>query len=140
MASVMDLVIEKLKQLYYDIRVDHLNEDELDFELDIRDILFDNNESISRRRKALREILKTEKSEVNPNKSLKQNPATDLHICLAKLNEIEETIRISSKSVPSKCQSRLLHLGSRLILLESYVEAEDREEIGRISWRRFCHT
>lgn len=127
MASVIDLVVEKLNKLYYDMRVDHLNEDELDFELDVRDILFNNNESISRKRRALRETLKTEKTQENPRMFLKQNPIIDYQICLAKFNEIGESINISSKNIPPRCQSRLLHLGNRLMLLEHNVSPEERE-------------
>lgn len=130
--NLLDLIVEKLKQQYGDIRVDHLNEDELDFELEIRDIVFNNNEPISRKRRALRETLKTEKLIDNPKKTLKQDPSLDLQLCIAKLKQIDETIGVSSKSVPPRCQSRLLHLGSRLSLLAEYTSAEESVEVARM--------
>ena len=52
--SNQNLIVMKLKQLFYDIRVDHLAEDELDFELEVRKIVFSDNEAIARKRRALR--------------------------------------------------------------------------------------
>lgn len=130
--NVHELATVKLKKWFYDIRVDHLNGDELDFELEIRNIVFDNNESISRKRRALRETIKDERLVENPEKSLKRNPLEDFNDCIGKFTELEEIIQISTKGVPKRCQSRLLHLGNRLILLEEHLSPEERVEVSRM--------
>lgn len=126
---MQELVAEELKQHFFEIRVDHLNEYKLNFELEIREIVFDDNESMTRKRRALREMLKNEKSAEHPVYMLKRSPSEDFQACIAKFEEIEGTIKISAKGLPPRCQSRLLHLGNRLILLEALISEEEREKL-----------
>ena len=132
----MELVEENLPKLFYDIRVDHLNEDELEYELEIRDILFAREDSMSRKRRALREKIKSEKEELAVgDRTLKRNPVDELRCCEVKLREFEEVLHGAPKEVPPRCQSILLHLGNRARLLRQCVGPDIQSQIDDIQVR-----
>ena len=121
---------EDLKTFFYDIRVDHLNEDELDFELEIREIIFGKDESMCRKRRALRERLKQEKTEpAIIEYALKRDPRMEAIACQNKLLSFESTLGGSEKDLPPRCQSILLHLGHRVSLLKRSVETAEQEQL-----------
>lgn len=130
---IVDLVEENLNKLFYDIRVDHLNEDELDFELEVRDIVFGRDDSMSRKRRALREKLKKEKDEQDGgDRIIKRNPEEEFRICERKVREFEMTLEGATRDLPSRCQSILLHIGNRLRLLRPYVDLETNMKVDNI--------
>lgn len=114
-----------IEKRFYDVRVDHLNEDELDYELEVRGIDFREDKSMSRKRRSLRELLKQEKEEIIPvAKMLKRVPQDEIVICTDKLAQIEESVNHSTKDLPPMWQSTLLHLQNRVKLLKKYVELD----------------
>ncbi|KXJ68007.1 hypothetical protein RP20_CCG006673 [Aedes albopictus] len=126
MAHGFEFREDDLPMLFFDIRVDHLNEDELDFELEVRNIVFENRESMSRKRRALRERLKSEKLEGGIEEfTWQRDPQNELVVCGIKFQEIEGTVQNSVRDLPPRCQSSLLHLGNRIKLLKKHVEPED---------------
>lgn len=128
--QTIELVEENLPTLFYDIRVDHLNEDELEYELEIRDILFAREDSMSRKRRALREKIKCEKEErKGGDRTLKRNPLDEFRCCEGKLRELEEMLQGATKDLPPRCQSILLHLGNRAQLLRQCVGPDMQSQI-----------
>ncbi|XP_055604769.1 uncharacterized protein LOC129753002 [Uranotaenia lowii] len=107
---------------FFDLRVDHLEEDELSFELEIRGIKFGESDNIARKRRSLRERLKLEREENSEeNRIFDRNPQKEIEICEAKLVTIEEVCYTNVKRLPPRLRSVLLHLGCRIVLLKKKV-------------------
>lgn len=115
---------------YHDMHVDHLLEDELLFELSIRQIMISDDPSFSRRRRSLREHLKAEREEnrlllIEIIINFEQEFAT----IEQKLNDILNHMVNGDKFVKAKCKSRLLHLGHKLYqLISNTQESEHRKQ------------
>ena len=77
--------IAQLQSRFYDIRADFLNEDEIDYELNVRGIVCEEGAQMIRKRGNLREALKNEK-ERNALAEIKYelDPVIDLHLCREK--------------------------------------------------------
>lgn len=100
---------------YHDMHVDHLLEDELLFELSIRQIVILDDPSFSRRRRSLRECLKSER-ENNKLLSIEIEIDVELEILNSqqKLAEIFNQVANGDKFVKAKGKSRLLHLSHKV--------------------------
>lgn len=110
-----------------------MNEEELDFELEVRDIVFSKDDSMSRKRRALREKMKKEKEEQDSGiRTMKRNPEEELRICEMKLQEFELTLGEVTSTLPPRCQSILLHLGNRVRLLRQCLGLEAKAQIDNI--------
>lgn len=100
---------------YQDIRVDFLADDELAFELAVRDILVEGDRSQMRR--CLRAKLKAEKQDGIGTRTLKTDPTIEVQKCKDKLGEIERCLVERKKDGFIVCRDRLLHLGARAKLV-----------------------
>lgn len=129
-----------IEKYFRNVRVDHLSEDELDYELDVRGVMSVPNDTMSRKRRSLRERLKQEKEENFPNvKTLNREPLEELAICELKLKEIEEVLVNTPKVVPPRCQSSLLHLGCRVKLLKNYVGEGEMRKLDQLLLKVLFH-
>lgn len=109
---------------YYEIRVDLLTDDELAFELAVRDIAVDKDRS--QRRRCLRARLKVERHEGSSVRTLKSDPKEDIEQCRAKLAELEAMLREDATTV---CKDRLLHLGARIKLVLCHAPQDIKDEL-----------
>lgn len=116
MADEIKFTAENLANQCLGIRVDFLDEDELDHELFMRNMFLTGEQTMSRRRRALREALKQEKEEGVSVKHLPNSVENELAICEAKLHRLEASSFTAHRIAP-KCKSTLLHLGQRLLVL-----------------------
>lgn len=103
-----------------DLRVDFLLEDELNYELEVREIQISNDPNCTRRNRILRDRLKFER---NPTQRsvyvLKRSITNEIEGCSAKCSELFDVLDNKNKSLLPKCQSRLLHLANRIQILLS---------------------
>lgn len=105
------------------IRVDFLDADELDQELAMRRIFLTGDVTMSRRRRALREAFKREREQGVQGKELPNSPDDELQICEAKIYKLE-TLSFPVAHIAPKCQSTLLHLANRLLVLNEHAGEE----------------
>lgn len=109
---------EMLLGWYHDIRVDHLEKDELLCEVSMRGIVIREDPSFSRRRRSLRESLKVEKESNQYIEAVIQGSMADhMKICENKFLEISDTAKQKDRVVRAKCKTRLLHYGHRIFQL-----------------------
>ncbi|XP_055605869.1 uncharacterized protein LOC129754038 [Uranotaenia lowii] len=117
----MNLMIEsELDSQFYKLRVDHLEEDEIDYELDVRNIRFEQGDNISRKKRCLRETLKCGKdNQSSITKVFNRDLDQETQICENKLRKVEEAcFYTSSRKFPINFFSTLLHLGCRIKLIK----------------------
>lgn len=99
------------------MRVDHLEMDELVFEVSIRGIVIRDDPTYSRRRRSLRESLKVEKEEKSYIQATIEDRAEEMGLCEKRFKEICDTVKHKDRTVRSICKTRLLHYGHRVLLL-----------------------
>lgn len=102
--------IEDLRKRFYDIRVDFLSEDELNYELQIRQILLEDSVPMVRKRGNLRECLKKEKIEgsvLSINYEL--DSQLDYDVCIEKWLGVKEDLASGLVSPPPRGHAILLH-------------------------------
>lgn len=115
-----DQASELIIKWYYSMRVDFLEVDELDWELESRSIAIDDNLSLSQKRKWLRDSLKNEKqcsasSLVGVSKG---DIKREIQTCMQKLSELKSKWEaINSEDDKNVTSARLLHLGARIIVI-----------------------
>lgn len=130
------ITLNSLNQLYYSLRVDHLHEDELNFELMSRGVELSEFEGrdnqATQRRRRLRDLMKAErKGKKEIIRRVHGDPVEDGKLCVSKLVSIKEDLRYR---VPNKniFRSRLLHLVNRLQLLIKYTAGEQNIRISSV--------
>lgn len=103
---------------YHDMRVDHLENDELLCELSMRAIVIKDDPSSTRRRRSLREHLKAEKQEKKYLEAVVgENKIEEISICEKMFLDISEIMRQNDHSTRAKCKTRFLHYGHRVYQL-----------------------
>lgn len=123
MAGETKFTVDNIARRCLKIRVDFLDGDELDQELAMRRIFLTGDESMSRRRRSLREALKQEIEQGVIGKDLPNSPDDELRICEVKLYKLETSSFMGTHIAP-KCQSTLLHLANRLLVLIEHAGEE----------------
>lgn len=122
--SNFEKACEFILEHYTEIKSDLLAAEELCFELQIRAIVINDDPTYVRRKRILRDQLKLEKqseSQVVPDSS--NLPVDEDNVCSEKLQEIEKLLEQGEvPQVRSRCKSKLLHLGHRLIILVRHTE------------------
>lgn len=109
--------IEQFKRLYWTMVAEHLEVDELDYELVIRSVEDVDHMSTSKKRRVLMKALIDEKHKaIFRVRYLNSDIGEEILVCEAKLNEHFQNIR-SNCGVPEALAFRLIHLGYRLIHL-----------------------
>lgn len=99
---------------YHDIRVDHLENEELLCEVSMRAIVIRDDPTLSRRRRSLREHLKAEKEQKMIIEAvLGENKMEEISLCEKMFLEISETVKQNDRTVRAKCKTRLLHYAHR---------------------------
>lgn len=110
-----DQAVEMMLGWYHHMRVDHLLEDELLFEIEIRLIVIRDDPSFSQRRRSLRLNLKAEKEQQKVlDVTLDAEKVEDIGLCDHKYQQICEILRRGVISSKDKCKARLLHLSHRI--------------------------
>lgn len=106
---------EKILEWYHDMRVDHIENDELVWEVTLRNIVIRDDPSFSRRRRSLREHLKVEKQlKTVLDGVIETNKVEEITICENKFLEISNTVKQNDRIAKTKCKARLLHYGHRV--------------------------
>lgn len=119
---------ENVKKQYLEMRVDFLDEEELDIELELRNITFGEDFSMSRKRRMVRDAMKLEREQGGGEQALIYEAEHEIEICKAKLEAFEKSVLIGS-SVAPKSNSVLLHVANRLTLvIESTISGITREQ------------
>lgn len=119
MADEIKFTAENLANQCLGIRVDFLDEDELDQELFMRNMFLTGEQTMSRRRRALREALKQEKEEGVSVKHLPNSVENELAICEAKLHRLEASFIIYSTSDCTKVQIDVATLRSTVASVDT---------------------
>lgn len=120
--------IEMILGWYHDIRVDHLENEELLCELSMRAIVIRDDPSFSRRRRSLREHLKLEKAEKRFLEAVVgENKVEEISVCEKKFLEISETVKQHDRTLRAKCKTRFLHYGHRVYQLMKRVDITAEE-------------
>ncbi|XP_055613075.1 uncharacterized protein LOC129759617 [Uranotaenia lowii] len=112
--------IDRLVKWYQVMRVELLEEDELEQELKCRDVILSGLD-LSRKRKCLRDALKREKESGLKLSalSLRTDPENERELCLVKFKQIKTLLKSSSTDESQKriCLARLAHVGTRVATL-----------------------
>ncbi|XP_055588879.1 uncharacterized protein LOC129741197 [Uranotaenia lowii] len=112
--------IDRLVKWYQVMRVELLEEDELEQELKCRDVILSGLD-LSRKRKCLRDALKREKESGLKLSalSLRTDPENERELCLVKFKQIKTLLKSSSADESQKriCLARLAHVGTRVATL-----------------------
>lgn len=112
-----DNACELLLEWYYQMRVEFLTDDELEYELVSRAVLMDGNFNVARKRKLLRDRLKAERDGTVEKhvQSVVGDESTAIDVCSQKFVEIKTSLDLCQED-ENKNQyfSRLLHLGMRV--------------------------
>lgn len=120
--------VKKILEWYHSLRVDHLSTEELDFELKIRSIVIGDDRSYSRRRRSLRDHLKSEKEEHKfVEVELEINWEDTIEYCRRNYEEIFDGLRQNDKNLRVRGQSKLLHFGHRMVLLLKQADDEAKK-------------
>lgn len=116
-----DQASELLIGWYFGMRVDFLEADELDWELESRSIVIDDNISLSQKRKWLRDSLKAEKgNSTGLIGKLKGDVNSEIRACIQKFAVFKEHWEtINSEEDKNIYTARLLHLGARIVVILS---------------------
>ncbi|XP_055599014.1 uncharacterized protein LOC129748419 [Uranotaenia lowii] len=112
--------LDRLVKLYQVMRVELLEEDELEQELKCRDVILSGLD-LSRKRKCLRDALKREKESGSKLGSLhlRSDPENEREICLVKFKQLKKTLQSNTSDDMQKRISlaRLAHVGARVATL-----------------------
>ena len=112
---------------YYELRPDLLTDEELAFELKVRQINIEGDRS--KLLQCLRGKLKAEKlGEEIPLESFQGHLKLQEELCRKKLVELESILRNRSAEF-THSKDRLLHLGGRLLLLNSQAEGNLKDDL-----------
>ncbi|XP_062534809.1 uncharacterized protein LOC134203992 [Armigeres subalbatus] len=110
--------VDKIREWYHSLRVDHLSQDELDFELDIRSIIIRDDPTYSRRRRSLRDHLKSEKEKQTIIEVvLEVNWEETIQTFRQYYDKLCEGLQQNDKNLRVRGQAKLLHFGHRIVLL-----------------------
>ncbi|XP_062701912.1 uncharacterized protein LOC134285347 [Aedes albopictus] len=122
--------VEKIREWYHGLRVDHLSPEELDFETNIRSIVIRDDPTYSRRRRWLREHMKTEKQNdtIIEEVVLEGNGEEVVQFCRRNFDELFAGLQQSDKNSRVRGKAKLLHFGHRLILyIKHFRDSEETE-------------
>lgn len=115
-----DQAAELLKKLYYELRIEFLFEDELDFELESRGVILPSGCDITRKRKMLRDTMKAEKdgSAEKWRQTIRGDIEKEVKICMQKFGDLQSLVKQSQDEDTKKmCSSRLVHVGMRIMTI-----------------------
>ncbi|XP_062710951.1 uncharacterized protein LOC115263130 [Aedes albopictus] len=123
------LTLGEFNVAYFNLRADHLEPDEIDFELNSRGVVIppESGQSSSKKRRRLRAFLVSEqRCSETAVRSFKGDIDAELELCRDKFESMKEDLgyRCPNKKV---YRSRLLHLGARLQIVKNYVVGEANE-------------
>lgn len=105
-----------------DLRVDFLLEDELNYELEIREIEITDDPNCTRRNRILRDRLRCERDPTQQSVYiLKRRVFDEISVCPAKGTELFAILNKNEKNLVPKCKARLLHLANRIQILLGYL-------------------